>query len=795
MIVYLETKRGFREDVLSNRIDEKILEVFRQKLGKRVGESEMASWKNSLPFMSLLLEDPGIPADTGVAIEFNIPNTAKRIDFILTGKRTDGHSVAVIIELKQWKDVQQCAMDAIVQTFLGGTQRETNHPSYQAWSYAMLIEDYNESVQLDPIHLRPCAYLHNCESDAVINHKHYAEHTRRAPAFLKDDAHKLREFIKSHVKFGDSGKTMYRIRDGKIRPSKNLADHLASLLQGNREFYMLDDQKVVYEKALHLAGSSSPKNKNVLIVNGGPGTGKSVVAINLLVELTQRDQVVQYVTKNAAPREVFQSKLANSMKKTRISNMFVGSGTFTVTEPNAFHTLIVDEAHRLNEKSGMMSNQGENQIKEIISSAAFSVFFLDEDQRIHWKDIGEIAAIKEWASACGAKVTELSLESQFRCNGSDGYLAWIDNSLQIRSTANPTLEGIDYDFKVCDSASELRDLIYRRNQHNNKSRMVAGYCWDWKSKSDPKAMDIEFPDQGFAAQWNLSDDGSLWIIKPESVKQIGCIHTCQGLELDYVGVIIGEDFLVRDGVVVADGKSRSTQDRSMHGYKKLFRTDPEDARKKAAQIIKNTYRTLMTRGQKGCYVYSVDPETNRYLKECARGIIETSQQPVVEESKETLPFRILDINEVVPYVNAVPKFDFKIAAGAFSAEQWVDECEWVELPEHLQAREGYFVAQVIGESMNRKIPNGSWCLFRANPVGSRQGKIVLVQLRSIQDPDYSASFTIKSYHSEKERTEDGWQHSRIVLKPMSNDPHYLDINLEKDEVQEMRVLGEYVAII
>jgi hypothetical protein len=795
MIVYLETKNRFRDDILTNRIDEKILAAFRRALGSRVGESEMMAWKNSLPFMSLILEDAEIPTDVGVAIEFRIPNTAKRIDFILTGTRADGQRVAVIIELKQWEEVERCSMDAIVRTKFKGRDCETNHPSYQAWSYATYIQDFNETVRTEPIHLSPCAYLHNCELDSVINHAHYAEHTRLAPAFLKDDAHKLRKFIKSHVRYGDKGETMYRILEGKIRPSKNLADHLASLLKGNREFYMLDDQKVVYEKARHLALISSPENKNVLIVKGGPGTGKSVVAINLLVDLTKHDQLVQYVTKNSAPREVFQSKLANTMKKSRIANMFVGSGTFTETEANYFHTLIVDEAHRLNEKSGLLSNKGENQIKEIIHSAVFSIFFLDEDQRIHWKDIGDASAIRSWASSCGAKVVELSLESQFRCNGSDGYLAWIDNSLQIRQTANPTLEGVDYEFKVCDSASELRDLIYERNRHNNKSRMVAGYCWDWKSKEDPKAMDIEFPEQGFAAQWNLSQDGALWIIKPESVKQVGCIHTCQGLELDYVGVIIGGDFLIRDGAVVADADKRSSQDRSMHGYKKLVKTDAESARKKASQIILNTYRTLMTRGQKGCYVYSVDPETNQYLKECAHGAVEMLQQPVPEESTETLPFRILDISEVIPYVNAVPKFDFKIAAGSFSAEQWFDDCEWVELPEHLKPREGYFVAQVVGESMNRKIPNGSWCLFRANPAGSREGKIVLVQLRSIQDPDYTGSFTIKMYHSEKERTEEGWKHSRIILKPVSDDPKYANINLQEDDIQDLRVLGEFITII
>jgi hypothetical protein len=393
MIVYLATKAVFRDDIFSNQIEKKVLDVFKGKLGRSVGDSELAAWRNSLPFMDRVLEDTEIPQSTGVAIEFNIPQSSKRIDFILTGTGSDGKRTAVIIELKQWEIAKATTKDAVVSTFLGGCEREVNHPSYQAWSYAMLIEDFNEAVRLDPIHLRPCAYLHNCESGSVIHAPFYAEHTKLAPAFLKEDALKLREFIKAHVKHGDHGETMYRIRDGRIRPSKSLADHLASMIQGNREFYLIDEQKLVYETAISLATASSPKNKNVLIVKGGPGTGKTVVAINVLVELTNRDIAAQYVTKNSAPRAVYEAKLTGTLKKSRISNLFVGSGAFTDTPANTFGGLIVDEAHRLNEKSGLFSNLGINQIKELIGASTFTVFFLDEDQRVHLQICTPVALI------------------------------------------------------------------------------------------------------------------------------------------------------------------------------------------------------------------------------------------------------------------------------------------------------------------------------------------------------------------------------------------------------------------
>ena len=494
MIVYLAEKSQFLEDVDSNKIEERILAEFKRTYRRSVGESEVASWRNSMGFMHRVVDDEAIPNDAGVAIEFGIPQTVKRIDFILTGRNSDDSPSAIIIELKQWTEARLTNKDAIVNTVLGGARVETEHPSYQAWSYATLLEDFSETVRDQNISLNPCAYLHNCVDGSVIRAPFYAAYTKRAPAFLRDDAAKLRAFIKQHVKRGDSGKIIYEIRDGRIRPSKSLADCLASLLQGNREFLMIDDQKLVYETALLFAKESSSANKNVLIVDGGPGTGKSVVAINLLVELTKLGTVVKYVTKNAAPRAVYEQKLTGSFTKSRINNLLTGSGAYYETPIDTFDALIVDEAHRLTEKSGMFQNLGENQIKELISSAKFSVFFIDENQRVTFKDIGRKDEIKSWARVCGATVTEMALESQFRCNGSDGYLAWVDNTLGIRSTANPTMEGIDYEFCVCSSPIELRGRIVEKNKLRNKARLVAGYCWDWASKKNPGNVDIVIPE-------------------------------------------------------------------------------------------------------------------------------------------------------------------------------------------------------------------------------------------------------------------------------------------------------------
>ena len=381
---------------------------------------------------------------------------------------------------------------------------------------------------------------------------------------------------------------------------------------------MIDDQKLVYETAIHLAKSAGTENKKVLMVVGGPGTGKSVVAINLLVEMIKQSKNCSYVTRNSAPRKVFEAQLAGSFTKSRITSLFTGSGSFTETDPGSRDVLIVDEAHRLNTKSGMFFNQGENQIKEIINTAQLSIFFIDERQRVTLRDIGTHQEILMHARNANAEIVDLELNSQFRCNGSDGYLAWIDNTLGIRPTANTDLTDIEYDFRVCDNPSEMRDLIFEHNATRNKSRMLAGYCWPWVSKKDPSANDICFPKHNFAMQWNLNDDGMLWLIKPNSVNQIGCIHTCQGLELEYAGVIIGEDFIVRNGEIHTDATKRASQDRSVFGFKKLLRESPEYAKKEADEIIKNTYRVLMTRGQKGCFVWSADEETNEWFKSATK---------------------------------------------------------------------------------------------------------------------------------------------------------------------------------
>ena len=376
---------------------------------------------------------------------------------------------------------------------------------------------------------------------------------------------------------------------------------------------MLDEQKVVYEAIKNLVNRAQETNKKyTVIVEGGPGTGKSVVAIQLLADLiANKDLNVNYVTKNAAPRNVYFEKLKQGKALNNfVKNLFKSSGTYCDCEANVFDCLIVDEAHRLNEKSGMFKNKGENQIKEIINASKVSVFFIDENQIVTASDIGSVAEIKRWAKVLGSKVysgEQYQLSSQFRCNGSDGYIAFLDDLLGIRQTANYDGFDIEYELKIFDNPNDMREALRLKNAEDNKARMIAGYCYEWISKKNIDAFDIIL-ENGFMAKWNFNST-TTWAIDEDSFDQVGCIHTSQGLEFDYVGIIIGKDLRYENGMIIADPDKRAKSDQSLRGLK-----NHGNYEEIADKIIRNTYKTLLTRGQKGCYIYCEDKAFREYLK-------------------------------------------------------------------------------------------------------------------------------------------------------------------------------------
>ena len=616
MIIYENTRGGFINDIRTGSIATKVQNAFERHGIHHNNDAEYRAWGNSLMFMRNVLDDDDIPEDVSLAVEYQIPLTSKRVDFLIAGKDGAGTDNVVVVELKQWEDSGMTSRPDVVTAFTGGANRAVCHPSYQAYSYAKIIENFNEDVYRRNIQLRPCAYLHNYreENRPHIDNALYREAVSVAPVFLQDDVIKLRSFIKTYIKEKDGIDLLMKIDHGKLKPAKALQDSLVSMIRGNQEFFLIDEQKVAYETVRKLVERAVRRandptkgaEKSVVIVSGGPGTGKSVVAIQLLCNLIAKGYSANYVTKNAAPRNVYFEKLRREKYKlSYIKSLFKSSDSFWNAPANLLDCIIVDEAHRLKKKSAIF--HGENQVKELINAGRVTVFFIDEDQKITTKDIGSKDEIRKWAAYYGIPVYEgedLNLVSQFRCNGSDGYLNFLDNLLGIRSTANLSFD-YDYEIRLFRSPVKMREALREKNNLNNKSRMIAGYCYEWVTESNPQGDEYDIIlEDGFRAKWNFSN--SLFAIAPDSFDQVGCIHTTQGLEFDYCGIIIGQDLRYEDGQVITDPSKEAMSDKSsgIRSCKDKVLAD---------KLIRNTYKTLMSRGQKGCYLYCEDKPLLEYI--------------------------------------------------------------------------------------------------------------------------------------------------------------------------------------
>lgn len=622
MIVYEDSKRCFVEDIKSNCIADKITAKIRERGINAGHEREYISWQNSLQFMRNIVDNNDIDDEVRIAIEYNIPLTSKRVDFIICGADSNNQDNVVVVELKQWQKAEIVADDMhyCVKTFVGGNDRIVCHPSYQAYSYACFIRNYSQTVLENGINLIPCAYLHNYDPDFKQNLSNsiYKEWVSEAPFFIRNETELFSAFVKKYVtRRSSNGDLLYEIDHGRLKPTKALQDSLASMVKGNKEFMLLDEQAVCYDMCLKtMAKCKEDGKKRTIVIQGGPGTGKSVLAVNLLMEFINKGLNTCYVTKNSAPREAFLSLLTHSdaKKQVNIKQLFRSPFGLSNVPDNTYDCLIVDEAHRLVKKMYGDWN-GENQVKECISASLLSIFLLDEDQAVTVNDIGSVAEIGKWCSELNSTLkmpAEAKLVSQFRCNGSDAYIQFIDDTLQrTEESVKVDLCELNFDFRIFDSAIELREALREKNAINNKSRMVAGYCYDWNVKHGRGDYDIMLPD-GFKAKWNLEKD-KIWAINPNSFEEVGCIHTAQGLEFDYVGVLIGKDLKYdsTSGRIITDKQAISKDDKSS-GIRSC--KNESIVRK----LILNTYKTLLTRGQKGCYVYCEDKSLAEYIKKKAR---------------------------------------------------------------------------------------------------------------------------------------------------------------------------------
>ncbi|MCR5214530.1 MAG: DUF2075 domain-containing protein [Eubacterium sp.] len=610
MLAYNKKYVDFCNDINRGQIVSEIQDA----LQRGFSESEKKAFRVSLSAVKNALSNVQIPDEAQVGLELRVPLTNKRIDFIIAGEDDKNQKNVIIVELKQWEKVKHTDMSDIV--LLGMDERV--HPSWQAYSYGTTITNFNEYVEENPINLYTCCFLHDyrTEYSDEIKNEVYSEGLYKSPAFIDDEWVKFAKFIGSKIINPPKENILYKLVNGRIKPSKFLIDCLSDSLTGNSKIELIGQQRIAFSNLKReIETALKTRDRKVIIVKGGAGTGKSLIAMHLLGALHEKGKTAFYVAKSSYIKESYFKMLTRDIPDYKVLRaLFRGSGDFHKEQFNGdkqFDCLIVDEAHRLTQKTKVsFMYYGENQIQEIIHASIVSVFFIDETQQIDIKDFGTVENIKKAAIAENATVIEddkYVLKSQFRCNGSDEYINWVE-SILYNKKIEPMTEIMDYDIRLFDSLPQMHEAIKKKNNETkNACRMLSGDVFPWLSMNDKSRIDIVL--DGFVAQWNKS---KAFAVDPNSIDEVGCIHTSQGMEFEYVGLIVGNDILYKDGKVETDY--------TMHppGSGEFRRPHQRKPKREDAPIldrlIRNTYKVLFTRGQKGLYLYVMDPKLREYLR-------------------------------------------------------------------------------------------------------------------------------------------------------------------------------------
>jgi uncharacterized protein len=616
MRLYAGSSEEFVADNVHNRIAEKLRTAYFDSYRRDASQAEVNSWRNSLRAISMVFQDAGFKRH-GVLLEYELPLTSKRLDCLVTGVDGGGQDQAAIIELKQWEKCREADAERVV-TFVAGANRDVLHPSVQVGQYMAYLADYQPAFfeGPSPVGLRACSYLHNYypEPGDALFAPQYATYVDECPVFTADDVSRLTGFLRETLVNGDDQQTLRRILDGKFRPSKKLLEHVGEVLEGRPEYVLLDEQLVAFERVMAAARAGfAQRQKAAIIVRGGPGTGKSVIALNLLSKLSREGMNAHYVTGSRAFTETLRRVVGPRAKvQVRYFN------SYTQADFNEVDVLLCDESHRIRETSNNRFTKAPKrsdrlQIDELFSAGKVLVFFVDDRQVVRPGEIGSAAVIEQAASAHGAVIHDYKLEAQFRCAGSTGFVSWIENTLGIERTANVLWnKNESFDFQIMSSPEELDAAIKDKLATGNTARLAAGFCWAWSDPQPDGSLVDDVVVGDFRRPWNARSDAghlapgipreSLWAFDPRGVDQVGCIYTAQGFEFDYVGVIFGPDLVYRPG--------QGWVGQKQHSRDSVVKRSGDDFTK----LVKNVYRVLLSRAMKGCYVHFMDKETETFVR-------------------------------------------------------------------------------------------------------------------------------------------------------------------------------------
>ncbi len=615
MILYEETIEKFNEDVMQNRIADRAAEEYKTYYKRSPGNSEYQSWAHSLAILNNSFIYTGLK-DNHIVVEYELPYASQRIDVLLFGCDANGKENVIILELKQWSNnnVKESDAEGNIKVNYRGLWTEQPHPALQVQGYYYGLKDFIKLFEgKNAPELSASSYMHNYskQKDVGILSSKFSKLIKTFPVFTKEEAMELGRYLKERLQSGKGQLVYEHFARSPIRPSKKLLDHTSEMINKQQIFNLIDDQIVAYNAIMHKAKELAKiKRKTIVIVKGGPGTGKSVIALEVMGELLRQGKKVMHATGSSA--------FTNTLRKIvgeRAKNLFKFFNSFISTEQNSFDVLICDEAHRIRETSvNRYTPKAQRtdlpQIDELLQVAKLNIFFMDENQIVRPNEIGSVAIIKNAAVRFGVKeadIAEFELKTQFRCSGSDAYLQWLDNVLDIKRSAiaryDPKME-----FRVFDSPSEMMKEVRDKNhEKKNSARIVAGFCWPWSKPNadgtlvnDVKIGDFEMP-------WEKKDEFWKWATDDSGMEQVGTVYTAQGFEFDYIGVIFGND-------LVYDQEKKEWISQPKYSYDTMVTRNNTELTKHLKQV----YRVLMSRAHRGVYVYFVDKEAEKYFKDNLR---------------------------------------------------------------------------------------------------------------------------------------------------------------------------------
>jgi len=630
-IIYDAPQKIFFDEVLLNTFADSIQGNFLRLYGKRASGSEYNSWIDTGKVIKNLIELSKLQ-HLYVSFEYQVPYTQKRIDCLLFGKSSRQKGVIIHIEMKQWQKVEALSCEGnFIETYVGGDTRKVVHPSQQVQGYHNYLMGFVEIFEEDLASLYGYAYCPNYEKlDGVgLFDPKYKEVVSKFPIYTKSDIRKLADRLNELLTQEDGFDIFNKFMESPIRPSRKLLDSASNVIKQESDFNLLDDQiyarNVIVDK-VKKAGKGD--EQSVIIVKGGPGTGKTVIALHILAEFAghkDKQYKIFFSSRSKPLIEAIKYKMERGQKVggDKAKMLFTSLDPFvpTRTKENDLDILIIDEAHRIGEKSDTRFTKREHrtdmpQVEQLIRCAKTPIFFIDDKQVIRGAEVGNTELIKKMAKSLGRNVEEVELTSQFRCNGSNNYLDWLESVLGYTSDKKILKKEDNFDFKILDSPSKLYDILKEKNSLRGMSaRLVAGYCWSWSTTLEPSgelAKDVKMGD--FEMPWETHveirpPEGYVkwyeWAYKPGGIKQVGCIYTAQGFEFDYIGVIVGPDLKYdkqKDCLVV-----------NKEGNKDPY-LRRKNSKEKFEEYIRNIYRVLMSRGMKGCYVYFVDKDVENYFK-------------------------------------------------------------------------------------------------------------------------------------------------------------------------------------